>query len=189
MHARALLLAILAVPLGGGGAPAAAPRAETSWVHVRVDEPGKRSRIRLNLPMPAVEAALKAAPDSILVDGGTPLGSDMNLDRFRRRWKDLETTGNAEILSVEEGEARESISKKWGRLLIHLQDDREAKMVHVAVPEAMVDALFSSAGPELNIRAAAAHLRTMRGDVVRVQDGGSTVHVWIDGSADAPEEN
>lgn len=187
MNARALLFAALAVPLLRGGVPAASPNVETAWVHVRIDEPVKQSRIRLNLPMPAVEAALKAAPDSIALDGGTPISPEMNLDRFRRRWKELETTGNAEIVSVEEGEALESISKKWGRLLIHLQNDKESKTVDVAVPETVVDALFSGAGQELNIRAAVAHLRTMRGDLVRVHDRSSTLRIWIDRSAAAPE--
>lgn len=187
MTARALVFAALAVPLLGGGAPSASPSAETAWVHVRLDEPAKQSRLCLNLPLPAVEAALKAAPDSIAVEGGTPITREMDLDRLRRRWKELETTGNAEIVSFEEGEARESVSKMWGRLLIHLQDDRESRKIDLAVPEAVVDALFSGAGQELNIRAAVPYLRTMRGDLLRVHDRGLALHVWIDGGADVPE--
>jgi hypothetical protein len=187
MNTRALALVSLAALLLGGRTPAASSSAETSWLHVHVDEPVKRSRIRVNLPLPAIEAALKAAPDSIALDGGVPLGRNMNLDRFRRLWKGLETAGDAEIVAVEEGGTRENISKKDGRLLIHLQDDRELKTVDVDVPGTVVDALFSGGGQELNIRAAIDHLRTMRGDVVRVHDRNSTVRIWIDESADARE--
>lgn len=189
MKTRALALVALAVLLLGARTPAASPSAETRWLHVHVEAPGKRSRIRVNLPLSAVEAGLKAAPDSIALDGGIPLGRNMDLDRFRQVWKDVETAGDAEIVAVEEGDTRENISKKGGRLLIHLQDDRESKTIDVDLPGRVVDALFSGDSEELNIRAAAEHLRTMRGEVVRVHDRNSTVRIWIDESADAPEGN
>jgi hypothetical protein len=187
MNARALVIAALAVPLLGGGAPAASSSAGTAWLHVRIEDPVKQSHIRVNLPMPAVEAALKAAPDSIVLDGGTPLGHDMNLDRLRRLWKDLETAGDAEIVAVEGSDAREHIRKRSGRLLIHLQDDREPKVVDLDLPGPVVDALFSGGGDELNIRAAVPHLRTVRGEVLRVRDHDSTVRIWIDESVDVLE--
>jgi len=189
MNARVLALVALAVPLLGCGAPVASSNAETPWLHVRIEEPGKRSRVHLNLPMPAVEAALKAAPDSIAVDGGIPLGGDMNLDRFRRLWKGLETTGDAEIIKVEQGDAHQNVSKKDGRLLIHMRNDRESKTVDMDVPGAVVDALFSGAGQELKIRAAVAHLRAVRGDVVCAYERDASVRIWIDESAGAPEGN
>jgi hypothetical protein len=189
MNAGVLAFVALAVPLLSCGAPAVSSDAETPWLHVRVEEPKKRSRVHLNLPMPAVEAALKAAPDSIAVDGGIPLGGDMNLDRFRRLWKDLETAVDAEIVKVERGDARLNISKRGGRLLIHLRDDSESKTVDVDLPGAVVDALFSGAGQALDIRAAVAHLGAVRGDVVRAYDRNSTVRIWIDESGGAPEGN
>ena len=189
MNARVPALAALAVALVSGGSPAASSNAVTPWLHVRIEEPRKRSRVHLNLPMPAVEAALKAAPDWMAVDGGMSLGGDMTLDRFRRRWRDLETASDAEIVAVAQGDGRFDIRKKSGRLLLHLQDDTEPKTVDVDVPGAVVDALFSGASQELNIRAAVGHLRTARGDVVRVQDRDSTVRIWVDESGDPPEGN
>jgi len=189
MNARVPALAALAVALLSGGSRAQSSYAVTPWLHVRIEEPLKRSRVHLNLPMPAVEAALKAAPDWITVDGGMPLGGDMNLDRFRRVWKDLETASDAEIVAIGHGDARFDIRKKGGRLLVHLQEDTEPRTVDVDVPGAVVDALFSSASQELNIRAAVLHLRAVRGDMVRVQARDSTVRIWIDESAGAPEGN
>ena len=45
-------------------APAAA-YAETPWIHVRVEEPEKQSKVAVNLPLSVVEAALEAAPEMI----------------------------------------------------------------------------------------------------------------------------
>jgi hypothetical protein len=188
MNARALALGTVAVLILGARPPAASSSAETSWVHVHIEQPENRSRVRVNLPLPAVEAALKAAPDSIAVDGGTPLGGGMNLERLRQSWRELAAASDADIVAVEEGGTRQSISKKGGRLLVHLKDDKE-KTVDLDVPGTVVDALFSGGAQELNIRAAAAYLNTLRGEVVRVQDRGATVRVWVDETAGAPEAN
>jgi hypothetical protein len=180
----------LAVPLLGGSAAPASSSDGTAWLHVRVEEPKRRSRVHVNLPMPAVEAALKAAPDAIASDGRIHLGRhghDLNIDDFRQLWKELKTAGDAEIVSVEEGDNRVNVSKKGDRLLIRVQEDGERETVHVDVPASVVDALFSGPGQQLNIRAAVAELRTLRGDVVRVNDRNSTVRIWIDESAGAQE--
>jgi hypothetical protein len=50
-----------------------------------------------------------------------------------------------------------------------------------------VDALLSAPGDELNVRAAMAELRKMKGEIVRVKDKDSTVNVWIDENATQPE--
>jgi len=178
---------VLAAPLLGGGAPAPSPGTGTSWLHVRIDEPEKRSRVHLNLPLPAVEAALKAAPDSIAVDGGTPLARDMNVERLRRQWKELATTRDAELVEVLAEEERQHVRKEDGRLVIHLEDDRKAKIVHLDLSGPVVDALLSGGDQELNIRAAVAHLRTLRGEVVNLRDHDATVRVWIDESVGGPE--
>jgi hypothetical protein len=52
----------------------------------------------------------------------------------------------------------------------------------VEVPVAVLDALFSGQGEELNIRAALAEIQKIRGDIVRVSDDDSRVRVWIDDS-------
>jgi hypothetical protein len=191
MNTCALTLVALAVPLLAGGAPAASPSGGTAWLHVRVEEPKQRSRVHVNLPMPVVEAALKAAPDAIASEGRIHLGRhghDVDIDDFRQMWKELKTVGDAEIVSVEEGDDRVNVSKKGDLLLIRVQEGGDRETVHVDLPAALVDALFSGPGPELNVRAAIAELRKLRGDVVRVNDRSSTVRIWIDETAGAQEE-
>ena len=81
-----------------------------------------------------------------------------------------------------------NVSKKGDLLLIRVQEGGDRETVHVDVPSALVDALFSGSGDELNVRAAIAELRKLRGDVVRVNDRSSTVRIWIDESAGAQGE-
>jgi len=191
MNTRTLALVALAVPLMGASAPAAPPSSATAWLHVHVEEPKQRSRVQVNLPMNAVEAALKAAPDVLASHGRIHLGGHghhLELDDFRQLWKELKGAGDAEIVSVEDGDERVNVSKKGDLVLIRVQNDGQGESVHVDVPASLVDALLSTPGEELDIRAAVGELRKLRGDVVRVNDRSSTVRIWVDESANAPEE-
>jgi len=191
MNTCAVAVLALAAPLAAASVPAASPSGGTAWLHVRVEELKQRSRVHVNLPLPAVEAALKAAPDLIASEGRIHLGGHgrhLDVDDFRQVWKELKTVGDAEIVSVEDGDDRVNVSKKGDLLLIRVQEGGDRETVHVDVPSALVDALFSGSGDELNVRAAIAELRKLRGDVVRVNDRSSTVRIWIDESAGAQGE-
>jgi hypothetical protein len=187
MNARVVVFVALAVPLLAGSAPPASSDNGIAWLHVRVEEPGQRSRVHVNLPLLAVEAALKAAPESIASEGRIHLGGHgrhLDIDDFRQVWNELRSAGDTEIVSTEDGDDRVSISRKGDLVLVRVQGDNR-ETVHVDVPVAVVDALFSGPATELNVRAALAQLRTLRGDVVRVNDRDSTVRIWIDESADS----
>ena len=190
MNACALALVALSVPLLGSSGPAVPPNG-TAWLHVHVEEPQHRSRVQVNLPMNAVEAFLKAAPDVVASNGRIHLGGHghhLELDDFRKLWKELKGAGDAEIVSAEEGDEHVNVSKKGDRLLIRVQNDGEGENVHVDLPAALVDALFSGPGEDLDIHAAVAELHKLRGDVVRVNDRSSTVRIWVDESAKAQGE-
>jgi len=192
MNARVLALAAVAASALVGTAPAASLGDGAAWLHVRVEEPrqGSRgSRVHVNLPMTAVEAALQAVPDAIASEGRFHLGRHghgMDVAEFRRLWQELKGVGDAELVSVDDGAEHVSVSRKGDLLQIRVREDGERETVFVDVPAAVVDALFSGSGQELNVRAAVAELRTRRGDVVRVNDRNSTVRIWIDESA-APQ--
>ena len=192
MNARVLALAVVAASALAGTAPAASPSDVAAWLHVRVEEPrqGSRgSRVHVNLPMTAVAAALQAVPETIASDGRFHLGCHghgMRVEEFRRLWNELKGTGDAELVSVDGEDEHVSVSRKGDLLQIRVREDGERETVFVDVPAAVVDALFSGSGQELNVRAAVAELRTRRGDVVRVNDRNSTVRIWIDESA-APQ--
>lgn len=187
MNARVLTLVALAAPLLAGTPPTnAASNGEVAWLHVRVEEPKQRSRVHVNLPLPVVEAALKAAPEAIASEGRIHLGrhgSHLDIDDFRQVWNELKAVGDTEIVSVEDGDDKVNVSKKGDLVQVRVQEDNGRESVHVDVPVALVDALFSGPGDELNLRAGIAELRKLRGDVVRVNDRNSTVRIWIDDSA------
>jgi hypothetical protein len=191
MNACALALTAVAASVLAGTAPAASPSDGAAWLHVRVEEPrqgSKGSRVNVNLPMTAVEAALEAVPETIASDGRFHLGrhgNGMKVEEFRRLWTELKGTGDAELVSVDDDDEHVSVSRKGDLLQIRVQEHGERETVYVDVPTAVVDALFSGPGQELNLRAALAELRTRRGDVVRVNDRSSTVRIWIDDSAGA----
>lgn len=188
MKVRVPVLAVLALPLLAGPAPAASTSGGTAWVHVRVDEPNQRSRVHVNLPLPAVEIALKAAPETVASGGRIHLGGrgrHLGVADFRQMWQELRRAGDVEIVSIEDGDDRVNISRKGDLVQVRVQEDGQSETVHVDVPAALVDALFSGPGEELNVRAAVAELRKMRGDVVRVNDHSSTVRIWIDESPDS----
>jgi len=192
MNARALALAAVAASVVAGTAPAASPSDGAAWLHVRVEEPrpGSRgSRVHVNLPMAAVEAALQAVPDAVASEGRFHFGRHgrgMEISEFRRLWQELKGAGDAELVSVDDDDEHVSVSRKGDLLQVRVQEHGERETVYVDVPAAVVDALFSGSGEELNVRAAVAELRTRRGDVVRVNDRNSTVRIWIDDSA-APQ--
>jgi len=171
------LLALALVP--GSRLAAQTP---TPWLHVRVEEPAKGSRVHVNLPLNVVEVALKAAPDAIASEGRIHLGREgkgMKVADFRRMWTELKAVGDTDLVTVEEKDENVKVARKGG--LVEVRVERKGKEeVKVEVPVEVVDALLSGEGDELNVKAALEQLRTRRGDIVRVNDESNTVRVWID---------
>jgi hypothetical protein len=168
--------ALILAPTGLWAAPAA-------WLHVRVEETGKKSRVSVNLPVAAVEAALEAAPQTLLADGRIKLGhrhTDMSVADLRRLWKAVRESGDTEFATVEEGDQTVRVARSGDLMLVHVDKPGGRESVRVEVPVEVVDALFSAQGEELDVRAAFALLQKRRGDIVRVNDEDSTVRIWID---------
>jgi len=163
--------------------PASAAVAQTStpWLHVRIEEPKKESRVRVNLPLSVVEAVLKASPEIIERHGKIHLGHDhgLKLADIRKIWKELSATGDAELVSVEEKDEHVKVARK-GDLVQVFVDKGGKEEVRVEVPVSLVDALLSGEGESANIQAAVAELQKRRGDIVSVREEDSTVRVWID---------
>lgn len=184
--------------------PAAGSMAQTSnaWLHIRVDEAEKASKVRVNLPMTVVEAALKAAPGIIEEHGKVNLGAHhgMKLADLRNVWKQLAGVGDAEFVTVESEGDNVRVQRKGDLVLIDVEHrgvvhkaeagkgtaeapakgTKHAGEVRVEVPVSLVDALLSGEGDEVNIQAAIAELQKRRGDIVRVHDTDSNVRIWID---------
>jgi hypothetical protein len=158
--------------------------ARRAWVHVRVEEPSRQSKVSVNLPVSVVEAALQAAPEKIVSNGQIHFGRrgkhDVSVSDLRRAWNEVKATGDAEFVTVEEEDETVRVSRAGNLMLIRVDKPSGNESVRVEVPVEVVDALFSGQGEELNLRAGFAELQKRRGDIVRVKDGHSTVRIWID---------
>ncbi len=173
--AASLALAVGAVPL----------QAQTPWIHIEVDEnEADASHVKVNLPLSVVQIALEAAPDKIVNDGRIHLhhiDEDLDIEDLRRMWQELRSAPDSELVSIEgkEGETV-SVRRRGDQILIDVDDRQDKHTVRVQLPVAVVDALFSSEGQELNLKDAIAELKKLRGDIVRVDDGETKVRIWID---------
>lgn len=160
---------------------------KTAWLHVRVEEARRESKVHVNLPLTVVEAALAMAPEKIMSNGHIHLdahGHELSMADLRKLWKGLRESGEAEIVSVEDKDETVNVRREGDRIRI-LVEKASAKgsrkeTVHVELPVAVVDAALAGEGSEPDLRGALKEIQKLRGDVVRVDDGDSQVRVWID---------
>ncbi|HVO09641.1 MAG TPA: hypothetical protein VMX54_02700 [Vicinamibacteria bacterium] len=183
---------------------AAAQTTNTAWLHVRVDEAQKASKVRVNLPMTVIDAVLKATPELIEEHGKVNLGDHhgMKLADCRRAWKQLMAAGDAEFVTVESEDENVRVQRKGDLVIVYADHkghparpakaeaeagkaetaakDKGPGEVRVEVPVSLVDALLSGEGEEVNLQAALAEVQKRRGDIVRVHDTDADVRIWID---------
>ena len=161
-------------------------QAETKgpWIHVEVDEAGDdSSKVRVNLPLSVVQAALRLAPDKLVSDGHFHLPNhdhDLSVVDMRRLWTELRASGEAEWVSVEEKDQTVKVARRGEVIQVRVEDLEDGEQVLVEVPIAVVDALFSGEGESLNLEGALEELANLRGDIVRVDEEDTKVRIWID---------
>src|SRR5512134_2292134 len=158
------VLALALVPASGALAQTGSP----AWLHVRVEEAAKASKVHVNLPMTVVEAVLKASPRIIEEHGKIKLGDHhgMTLADMRRAWKELAAAGDAEFVTVESEDENVRVARKGDLVQVfvdHKPGARKAEAapekagkaesksdrpgeVRVEVPVSLVDALLSGEG-------------------------------------------
>jgi hypothetical protein len=177
----------------------------TAWLHIRVEEAQRASKVHVNLPMTVVDAVLKASPDLIEHHGKVNLGDHhgMKLADLRAAWKQLAAAGDAEFVTVESEDENVRVQRKGDLVIVYADHKaRPAKSaakpaaeaptaeaaprgrrggeVRVELPVSLVDALLSGEGEDVNLQAALAEVRKRRGDLVRVHDEDANVRIWID---------
>jgi 2,4-dienoyl-CoA reductase-like NADH-dependent reductase (Old Yellow Enzyme family) len=175
----------------GDGAEATGATGAPAWLHVRVDEHGKSSKVRVNVPLSVVEAALEAAPAKIVDKGRIKLdlghdghdGHDLSLAEMRRIWQSLKDAGDTEIVTVEEEDETVRVARKGDLVQVRVSKPSGKEEVHVDVPVTLVDAILAGSGDSVDVKAVIRELRAQRGDIVSVKDADSAVRIWIDESA------
>ena len=172
--ACAAALWLPAAAYAGAGAP---------WIHVRVEEANRDSKVAVNVPLAVAEAALAAAPKPVIAEGKVHLGNchgqGVSVASLRKAWAELKTSGDADFVTVEEEGQTVKVSRAGERVLVNVVSKRDG-IVKIEVPVAAVDALFAGEGEDLDLQGALAEIKKVRGDVVQVDDGKSKVRIWID---------
>lgn len=188
--AAAALAAAATVPVSRLTAQPAA----TPWLHIRVDEPDKSSKVSVNLPLTVVQAVLKSSPDSLGSHGRIHFGhrqrDEMSVSDFRHLWTELKAAGDADLVEVQDEDQSVHMARRGDvvevRVDKHKGAVKGASEVQVQIPVALVDALFSGTGDELNVDAAVAELQKRRGDIVQVNGEDGTVRIWVDEGGEKP---
>jgi hypothetical protein len=168
-----LALSTMAGAADGGGA----------WVHVRVEEAQKESKVAVNLPFSLVQAALAAAPQEVVKEGRIQIPGHedgLSVTQMRAIWKELKATGAAELVRAESKEQTVRVAREGDHLVVRVDNAKDKQQVSVDVPVAVVDALLSGEGETLDIKSALKAIETMRGDLVHVTGTDANVRVWID---------
>jgi hypothetical protein len=154
-----------------------------AWLHVRVEEPQRQSKVAVNLPLSVVEVALQAAPDTLMSHGHLKLGHEghgLEIADLRKMWNELKAAGDAELVNVEEKDQKVRIARAGELVVIHVDKTEGPESVRIEVPADVVDALLSGEGNELNVKAALTRLQKRRGDIVKVSEKDQSVRIWID---------
>ena len=156
-----------------------------AWLHVRVEEGAKGSKVSVNLPLTVVEAALKAAPDAIAADGKFHVGRDnhgLSVADMRRIWTELKNAGDTELVSVEGKDETVKVARRGDVVQVRVNRAGNGEEVNVDVPVSLVDAALAGEGDTIDVKALVRELAKRRGDVVRVNEKDNKVRIWIDES-------
>lgn len=158
--------------------------AEGLWLHVEVDSGNQDERVTVNLPLSLIEKALPMIPAEALAEGSIQFeGSDFTIDNLREMWRELESQDDFTIAHVESPDETVRVAKEGAYLTVRVEGTDEN--VRARIPVAVVDALFSGTGEQLDIRGALEALAAHgEGELVTVVDKNDTVRVWVDGFAE-----
>jgi hypothetical protein len=174
-----LLLAAGAAMLIAAGTVHA--QAADAWLHIRVEESHKPSKVSVNLPLSVVEAVIAAAPEKFASKGRIHIHDEhLSLAEMREIWSQLKTAGDTDFVTVESDDENVTVRRQGERILVLVDKPGREEMVRVEAPVALVDAVLAGEGEEVNVKTALAALKSIRGDVVHVADGDSKVRIWID---------
>ena len=100
-------------------------------------------------------------------------------------WRELRDADDADFVNVRDEGEHVRIYKRGDRVHVDVDEDGERK-VRVELPAAIVDALLGAEGDRLDLPAAARELaRAGEQQVVRIDDEGTRVRIWVDRASDS----
>jgi hypothetical protein len=182
------LIAVVLTLLAAAFVPARASSVESRsdddpWIHIQVlENGGQKSRVEIHLPLSLVEVALDMAPADVMAHGRLKVhSSDFTVAEMRWLWNELRAAGDAEFVTVEETYERVTIAREGNHVLINVTAlPAGTHKVKIEVPVSVVDALFAGDGASLDVKGALSQLKTLRGEILTVDDGPEQIRIWID---------
>jgi len=159
-------------------------QAETKqWVHVHIEDPSKEEKVKVNIPISLVESLMPMIEEKSVEKGRIRLHEkDMSIKDLRKVWKELRSEGDNEFVSIENKDTNLRVFTKGNYLMVE-PGEGSTTSIEMKIPLAVVDAMLSGEGEELNLTAAVRALKESgSGDIITVKDKDATVRVWIDES-------
>ena len=166
---------------------AGALQAESLWLHVKVDSGDADEQVTVNLPLSLIEKAIPMIPETAMEHGRIQFdkGTEITIADLRDMWADIQSQPDFIIARVESDRENVRVAKEGDYIVVRVDED-DSENVNVRIPVAVVDALFSGDGEQLNLRAALEALAAHgEGELVTVTDHDETVRVWVDAIAEA----
>jgi|CXWL01.1.fsa_nt_gi hypothetical protein len=184
---KTLTSALLSLALCAGPAFAA----DDLWFHVKVREKGgDNANVTLNIPMSFVQSMMPMVSKQAELEGGRIAidNKDVSTDDLRRVLTALKDSPDATFAEVETDNEKVIFYKQGEYLRAETREGNGGAEVNARFPIAVLDALLSGNGNELNLEAAlAALVEHGPGDLVTIRDGETSVRVWIDRNAEMTE--
>ena len=157
--------------------------AKGAWVHVRILGDGvEGDRISINMPLQTVAMMLPMIESEDLKEGRIRIdGKEFDGQDLRALWKSIHDAADGEFLTMETKSEKVRVAKKGHMLTIEVEDDADGDRVDIRVPLAVVDALLSGEGDELDLLAGLEAMETHGQDIeVTVNDEQTAIRSWID---------
>lgn len=155
------------------------------WIHLEVKEGhDQEETVKVNLPLSMLETAMDVVQNEHFHKGHFRMHTRCHLSvaDIKNLWNELRKAGDAEFVTVEKKDETVRIAKSGNYLTIKVTESKGKKnQVDIKVPVAVMDALFSGEGEELDIKAALQSLQKADlGEVLTVTDDHTHVKLWID---------
>ena len=178
IRSRLAQTTIVALVIVGMAIPAVA--GNSHWLHVRVVEEDPQELVKINIPLSLVEAFLPAVDNKHFRRGQIELVRELRREGIdiEKMWEALRDSPNGDFVTVESKDERVRITKQDHALEVRVEGDDEN--VEVNMPWSVLEAAFSGKRGSLDLQAALEELARHEGSLVSVNDGESSVRIWID---------
>lgn len=184
-------IALIAAGMTASAALAGSRSTDDLWLHVKVHDSNEDSRVTINLPLSIVEKAGPMIPREARTSGRIRFGGDedFTIVELREMWQEVQRKPDATFVTVDDRDSKVRIAKRGDTLHVFAVDKgkgRGNEEVEIKVPVAVINALLSGSGEELNIGAAIQALaRQGAGELVTVTGDDETVRIWVDDISEA----